>query len=380
LKSSAWCMTLSGVCIWLAMLSHYSGLIFAAAAFGVYGGLRLLSGRPPRGILIAWLVGQAGVTTGAIFLYRTQISVLKSSALAQQAASEWLRKSYFHPGQDNLVVFIFGRSFAVFQFIFGQHIVGLVAGLMFVAGIALLLRKRVSPISAPSRHFAVLLVLPFAINCTLAITGRFPYGGTRHSIFLAMFALAGVSMFLVKATQNRPSYASAFAAGIVVLCYVFGFHHQPYMTRHDQSRAQMDQAMSFVRQHIPATDHDFVDYQASLLLGHYLCEHKPERIENSGFDFFECAGHRIFSTTDSPRLWAFTPEAFPKYWDDLARTQQLKPGANVWVVQAGWGGSIASDLPRVRSDLIPTQVEPFGRNITIFRLTVPKPASRSAAS
>jgi len=189
-----------------------------------------------------------------------------------------------------------------------------------------------------------------------------------------------VSMFLVKATQNRPSHASAFAAGIVVLCYVFGFHHQPYMTRHDQSRAQMDQAMSFVRQHIPATDHVSVDYQASLLLGHYLCEHKPARIENSGFDFFECADHRIFSTTDSPRLWAFTPEAFPKYWDDLARTQQLEPGTNVWVVQAGWGGSIASDLPRVHPDLIPTQVEPFGRNITIFRLTVPKPESRSAAS
>src|SRR5437773_9920708 len=156
--------------------------------------------------------GGVGVVGLAVFLYRTQISVLKSSALEQQAASEWLRKFYFHPGQDNLVVFIFGRSFAVFQFIFGQHIVGLVAGLMFVAGIALLLRKRVSPISAPSRHFAVLLVLPFAINCTLAITGRFPYGGTRHSLFLSMFALAGVSMFLVKATQNRPSYASAFAA------------------------------------------------------------------------------------------------------------------------------------------------------------------------
>jgi hypothetical protein len=390
-NSSAWGMTLSGVCVWLALLSHYSGFIFAVA-FGIYGGLRLLSGRPPRGVVTAWLAGEAGVAALALFLYRTQIAVLKSSTLAQQAASDWLRKSYFHPGQDNLPAFIFGRSFAVFQFIFGQQLIGLVGGLMFVAGIVLLLRRRTNAgrarrpslqndqISVPAWHFVVFLVLPFVISCTLAIAGRFPYGGTRHSIFLAMFALAGVSMFLVKGTRNQPIYAIVFAAGIVVLCYIFGFHHQPYMTRHDQSRVQMSQAMNFLRQQVPASDPVFVDYQASLLLGHYLCEQKPVRTESSGFDVFDCASHHIISTTDSPRLWSFTPRAFPQYWDDLARTRRLKPGTNVWVVQAGWGASIASDLPRVRPDLNPSPVESFGRNITIFRLTVATAVSRPDAS
>ncbi len=378
-RSSVSLMALCFVCLWLAMLSHYSGLIFAIA-FSIYGALRVLSGGLPRTVFAGWLAAQVGVVTLAVFLYRTQIATLKSGALARQAASEWLRKSYFHPGQDNLLAFVFGRSFAVFQFIFGQHVIGLVAGVMFLIGGVFLFRRNSNAGNVPSRQFAILLVLAFAINCALAMAGRYPYGGTRHSIFLAMFALAGVSVLLVRASRQRPDYAIALAAGIVVVCYLFGFHHQPYMTRHDQSRVQMAQAMDFVMQQIPASDRIFVDYQASLMLGQYLCEQKPLRVERSGFDSFDCAGHHIISTTDSPRLWAFTPETFPGYWDDLARTQELKPGTNVWVVQAGWGASIASDLPRVCPDLSPLRSESFGRNITIFRLTVANRASRPAAS
>jgi len=377
-KSSASRMALSFACLWLAMLSHYSGFIFGFT-LGVYGLLRVLSDRPPRKIFAAWLVGEAGAAGLAVFLYRTQIATLRSSALAEQAASDWLRKSYFHPGQNNLLSFVFGRSFAVFQFIFGQHAIGLIAGVMFLIGIVFLLRRISGATAVPSWQLAVLLVLPFVINCALAIVGRYPYGGTRHSIFVVIFALAGVSVFLARASRERAEYAIAFATGIVVICYLFGFHHQPYMTRHDQSRAQMEHAMDFIRQEIPSSDRIFVDYQASLELGHYLCKQKPVRIERSGFDSFDCADHHIISTSDSPRLWGFTPESFPGYWDDLARTQQLNPGTNVWVVQAGWGASMASGLLRVRPDLNPSRVESFGRNITIFRLTVVNPATRSAS-
>jgi hypothetical protein len=377
-RSSASRMALSFVCIWLAMLSHYSGFIFGFA-LGLYGLLRVLSDRPPRKIFAPWLAGQTGVAGLGAFLYRTQIATLKSSALAEQAASDWLRKSYFHPDQDNLVAFVFGRSFAVFQFIFGQHAIGLITGVMFLIGIVFLLRRNSNAAAVRSWQLAVLLVLPFAINCALAIAGRYPYGGTRHSIFLAMFALAGVSVFLARASRERVDYAIAFAVCIVVMCYLLGFHHQPYMTRPDQSRVQMDQAINFIRQQIPNSDRIFVDYQASLELGHYLCKQKPVRAESSGFDSFDCADHHIISTSDSPRLWAFTRESFPGYWDDLARTQLLKPGTDVWVIQAGWGASIALDLPRVRPDLNLSRLESFGRNITIFRLTVVNPATRSAS-
>src|SRR5207237_3647085 len=91
-KRSAPVMVCSFVCLWLAMLSHYSALIFAAA-FGIYSGWRLIrDGRPPR-VVVAWVAGNVGALAIFAFLYRVQISRLKDSPLAEQATMEWLRRS-----------------------------------------------------------------------------------------------------------------------------------------------------------------------------------------------------------------------------------------------------------------------------------------------
>jgi hypothetical protein len=108
------------------------------------------------------------------------------------------------------------------------------------------------------------------------------------------------------------------------------------------------------------------------MLGHYLCNSEAQRVTTQEFDFFDCAGHQVIALADVPRLWAFSPESFGGEWDDLVRTRQLKPGARVWIVQAGWGASIAPDLPQVRPDLVPEHFRSFGRNISVFRLS-PKP-------
>ena len=74
-------------------------------------------------------------------------------------------------------------------------------------------------------------------------------------------------------------------------------------------------------------------------------------------------------------MWMFAPETFPKYWDDAVSKTGLEVGNAVWVVQAGWGASIAPGLQHIRSDISPLDVQSFGRNITVFKLTVGSPAS-----
>jgi hypothetical protein len=376
-KNSAWVMLCSFVCLWLAMLSHYSALLFAAA-YGAYSALRLAGQRPSRNVITSWIAGQLGALALFLLLYRVQLSKLKDSALAEQAISEWLRRSYFHPGVDNLLAFVFGRSFAVFQFIFGQLVVGDIAALLFVAGVVFLIRAKQQPdrLRPSPRQVAFFLVFPFAINCVLAIAGRYPYGGTRHCVFLAIFAIAGISFFLDVISRRRPSFAVGLAVLILAICYVFGFHHQPYMTRQDQSRIQMDHAMEFVRAEIPPVDPIFVDYQGNLMLSHYLCGQKPTVIGISTFQMFQCAGHEIISPP--PRMWMFTSQSFPKYWDEFVAKYGLHAGSSVWVVQAGWGASLAPDLQRKRGDLAPLESESFGRNISVFKLIVGQGASSSA--
>jgi hypothetical protein len=191
-----------------------------------------------------------------------------------------------------------------------------------------------------------------------------------------MFAIAGISFCLDVITRRRPSFAVALAVLILATCYVFGFHHQPYMTRQDQSRGQMDHATEFIRGQVPAGDPIFVDYQGNLMLSHYLCGQRPTVIGTSDFQMFQCAGHEIISAP--PRMWMFTSQSFPKYWDELVAKYGLHPGSSIWVVQAGWGASIAPDLQRRRGDLAPVDSKSFGRNISAFKLIVGQGAGSAA--
>jgi hypothetical protein len=367
-KRSESIMTSSFVCLWLAMLSHYSALIFAAA-FAIYSGWRLIRDASPPRVMVAWAAGNLGACALFEFLYRTQIAQLKDSPLAEQAMMKWLHRSYFHAG-DNLIVFIVGRSFAVSQFIFGQLVVGDITALLFIAGVILLIRSAHNADAAqPSpRRIALFLIAPFVINCVLALMGKYPYGGTRHCVFLAPFAIAGISFFIVRAARDRLARGFLITLVIVGLCYAFGFHHQPYMERADQSSVQMDNAMNFIKTQIPATDPAFVDEQANLMLRHYLCRQMPGKIGVSGFQQFRCAGHQIISTP--PRMWMFTPETFPTYWSQMISQFGLQPGTGIWVVQAGWGASIAPDLQRVRPDLRPEKIQNFGQHISMLQLKV----------
>jgi len=367
LENSAGLMVLASASTCLAVLSNYSGLLFAMA-LGLYSGLRLLLQRFPARMIGAWAAGQVTEVILIGFLYSVQISALKSSFLAEWANSDWLRRSYFHPGHDNIAAFVLGRSFAVFQFVFGQQIVGDITALMFLAGVILLLQRKSQRAGPEQRLFGTLFLLPFAINCGLAIARRYPYGGTRHSVFLAMFAIAGISVFLVQISRRIPGLVTTVAF-IVVACYAFGFHHQPYMTREDQSRVQMDQALEFIRSQIPAADPIFTDYQASLMLGCHLCRHPaPGEITAPGFHEFSCAGHKVIAT--SGRVWMFTEETFPESWDELVAKYRLTSGSRIWVVHMGWGSSVIPRLQIARDDLRPARSQSFGRNISVFEMTV----------
>ncbi len=368
-KQSAWTMTCSLVCLWLAMLSHYSALLFAAA-LGIYSAIRLWHIRPPARLLTAWIAGQFGTAALFAWLYRVHISQLKNSFLTEQAVSDWLQRSYFHPGK-NVLAFIFGRTVAVFQFLFGQLAVGDVAALAFIAGVVVLFRpgRSLARAGPAARGLAVFLLLPFAINCAVALAGKYPYGGTRHSAFLALFAFAGIASFIAKAARGSTAISLFVICVLIGTCYLFGFHHQPYMTRADQSRKQMDRAVEFIRTQVPAGDPLLVDYQTRIMLRHYLCGMQPASGYVSGFEEFQCAGHRIISA--APTHWMFTEQTFPPYWDQFLSEKNIPAGSFVWIVQAGWGASIAPGVARTRPDLKPSRSVNFGRNISAFQIRVP---------
>ena len=369
-EHSAGMMLLSAIFLCLAMLAHYSAILFVAA-MGVYSILRMTTQRPAAKVGTAWAFGQAGALALFAFLYITHISRLKGD-YASGTVNGWLANSFFRPGHDNPLIFVIARSGGVFQYVFGQLAVGDIAFLGFVVAVVLLTKASASPAASKvdGWQLGVLLVLPFVVGAGAALAGIYPYGGTRHSAFLIMFGVAGVSFLLAKWLKQRIVRGIVLALLIVAVCTAFGKPHRPYMLREDQSREQMTRAMSFIHSQIPQSDLIFVDYQTRLLLAHYLCPEQPMSFKPSitSLEEFPCSGYRIVAA--GPDLYIFTAENFTRRWDELARLGPLKSGQPVWVIQAGWEVNLSQELqsrfPEFR-DLVP---QSFGKNITIFRLTI----------
>ena len=372
--NSAGFMLLASAFLCLSMLSHYSAFLFAAA-LGIYSLWRIVSRPTSATVVMAWAVGQAAALGLASFLYVSHISHIKGTTMAEQAFDSWLRKSYFHSGEGSRLVFILARSFSVFQYLLGQFVVGDIAVLLFIAGVVFLLRKKISPPrpepTAP--QLAVFLILPFAINCVAGLLDVYPYGGTRHSVFLAIFAIAGISLCMAGITQQNKLRSIAMAAAIVVLCFAFPSVRHPYIPRADQKLEHIEQAVRFVRDQIPPTAPLFVDYESGIVLGHYLCEQKPIAYDNSipNFLVFNCSGHRIVSVTHD--FWAFTPQMFLLQWNELVRNGDFHPGETVWVGQAGWIVNLDDSLRQEFSEFRGLRTTAFGKNIRFFEIAVGQP-------
>jgi len=279
----------------------------------------------------------------------------------------YLGNSYFVPGKMNPLLFIFARTGGVFQYDFGQSAVGDLAYPLFVAGIILLFRKpafgRLS-----SRQLGVLLALPFVLNCTAALARLYPYGGTRHSAFLLPFALAGVSIALAHLLKNRLAFGVVTALLISLLCNVVSSHRAPYMSRQEQSSANMKAALDFIHQKVAPREPIFTDYQTSLMLHYYLCEPQPVAMSRSapGLLSFECGGHRVISADWN--TFIFTPRSFGDHWQTLVAKYNLPPGSRVWVTQMGWSTHLATDLQSFPEFHFAPHF--FGNRIQVFDLTV----------
>lgn len=369
-KDSAGTILLSGICLWLAIGSHFSAFLFAPA-LGIYAIWRMWSSRPRLSVISAWIAGQLAALGLCAFLYFSQIRQLSQYFGGQDPTQGWmgtayLSHSYFVPGKVNPLVFIVGRTVGVFQYVFRQLAVGDLGFILFLIGVVFIFRQR--PVSArvTSRQIGCLLLLPFAINCAAALVRVYPYGGTRHSCMLIPFALAGVSVALAELLRRKVFVAIVAALVISLVCHLSTAKELPYVAPDAQQSAHMQAAMAFIQQ-IPQAEPIFADVQTNLLLGHYLCNRRPVVADRAvpGFVSYECGGHRVIASTTK---YIFTARSFYNQWQEMIGKYHLQPGSKIWVAQMGWYTYLEFELENFPQ----FQITPhdFGPQIQIFSLAV----------
>jgi hypothetical protein len=383
-KFSAGRICVFSLCLYFAMLSHYSAFLFAAA-LGLYALIAIVLERPTARLTTIWAAGELGGLTLAIVLYETHISKLgvgeSRTALEGWMSEFFLRRSYYDPAHDHWITFLLGHSFGVFQYFFGQLAVGDVMGIFFLIAIVLLLANTGgSDTRNTSPRLGLLLLLPFAVACAASIAHVYPYGGTRHVAFLVIPGVAGVSVATARLASGKWSRGIGIAVAVLLACIAFGKPRRPYMDRADQNRDHMTAAMTFGQQTAAPAELIFTDYQTDLILGYYLCQQQPISFEPAPptFEQFSCAGHRIVSR--DYRGWMFLGNNFPQQWQRFVEAYRLTPGDTVWIVQAGWDVELPEELREQYLQFRDLKFETFGKNIKIFKMTVGQPMPRSPAT
>lgn len=367
-QNSARWMMFSALTLYLSLLTHYSAMIFAAAV-GVYGLLSLTRKKWPARLTSAWIAGQAGALVICAFLYESQISKLKASGMPSEIAATWLRSSIYHPGQTHLASFAWSNTLRLFRYFFSQGTEGVIGfGLFVFALVALLWIYKNNKPKSPNRELASLLVAPLLITLLLAIAGIYPYGGTRHDVLLAIFAISGIAIgFDRLPLANLGATAKLVKAVLLgcamLVCNFYPSPSGPYIGPRNQRRELMQQATSSLRS-LPPDAVLLTDAQGSMVLNYYLCNDvmalpfTPEK----QLVKLRCGQYQILTSMSAQT--GFDRDQFPEL---LSSAWQKNPNATtLYLFQSGWIDDREQDwLNELRG--LGGNPQNFGQNILLCR-------------
>lgn len=367
--SAAW-IAASATALCLALLTHYSALIFAAAT-GIYGVLRLWQMPLRKATIGVWVAGQAVALAICAGLLEIQILPLRRSGVPSEIASTWLRTSIFRSSQDHVFPFALSKTVRLFRYFFSHGTIGVLGLLLFLYGVWVLGRRGGV---RSNRAFAVLLALPFLITLATAFGGIYPYGGTRHDMLLVIFAIAGIAIgldgLIFRAFQIRGRAAKCAALALaLLLCNLFPSPSGPAIRPRNQNRKLMSEVMDFLRLQ-PSDSVLLTDYQSGLVLSYYLCgKHTELPFGNSSEQLlrWRCDDRTVLTSMQSEQGWDLQTlsSTVRQSWNSAPQ------GQTVWLFRTGW---IDDDREKWLSALRTSgcaDPRSFGANIRVCQINRP---------
>jgi hypothetical protein len=371
-KASSRTMALSGICLWLALLTHYSAVL-VALMLGLYGLWRIWGTKPPAHLLAAWIGTQAVGAAVAFVLFETQVLQLKTRGRFVMAAETYLRRSSFQPGQEHVASFIARATIRLFQYFFSQGAVGVAALLLYIAAIVILARReRDARISQPTRRQLLLLtILPLVVNCALGLKDLYPFGGTRHNSYLAIFIFPALALALNQWKVKVPWLKASVIGLVLLLCNLFPSPTGEYIRHRDQNRKEILSAVRFLRERAGQAKPIVTDNQGGLLLSYYLCGSKvvPFSGLNQHFSEAPCGDLKVYSL--DPRQWIFRAGTFANDLIALKNASGLPGGQRVLIFQSGWLVDNEGDFRAELKQFGCPATHDFGRNILACDIALP---------
>src|SRR5207245_10930473 len=105
----------------------------------------------------------------------------------------------------------------------------------------------------------------------MSLGGVYPYGGTRHNSYLAVFALPGIAVALARCRSPKIWMKSLAITLALTICNLFVVPAGAYIRPKNQRRQLMMQAMDWMHRSLPPNAIIFTDLAGGLLLSYYSC-------------------------------------------------------------------------------------------------------------
>lgn len=351
----------------LAILTHYSAIFFAAS-LGLYVLARMADSRLTTRAIVTWIEGQAIALAICGFLYVTHISKLKASIAAWSTMYE---NNFYHPVGGNLLEFTAANTHGIFLFLFVHPWVAAVMLFSFLASIIWLIGRDFahSEKNDPLRCAGILLLLPFAAVWGASLAEIYPYTASRHTAFLALFAIASASWFLSRVARKK-LVASFLLAGILMTASSLSpAVSEGGISPSNENRELMTSAVKFLKAAAPQQGPILMDFQSSLHAHYYLCGPQniaPPDLYQRDYFKFHCGGFTVYSL----HMWKIIPGNFQAEFKKMAQTQGLRPGDSVTVFQSGWGRNLGAELPKEQPQFRCLTPKMFGDNISVSSFIV----------
>ncbi len=329
-RRSPLAMVASSVFLCLAILTHYSAFFVALALF-VYGVVRFRTGRFPPGLVRTWAACQAGFGALCLFLAGSHVADLRGSSLERLVMTRMLRAEYFQADQDRLFDFLLRQTAAVFRFLCGSAAAGAIACALAVVGLVILAMKRNSS--------ALLLALPFLFSAGASLMDIYPYGGTRHSVFLLVFASAAIGVTLSALSGGR-LWAAFVLVAVLAPVSVSTVLRAP--ERHGAAR--MKAAIIEFRAAAPPGSLLFMDLETGRILDYYL-ERKAWTALRTGLQGFwesSAGGYRIVG---SP-FWNASEYLLGNELQRFVEVYRIPAGQVIWLIHVGSDYNLSSVVSR----------------------------------
>jgi hypothetical protein len=317
--------------------------------------------------MASWFAGQAAIAGAVVGLYFSHIRQLARAGAPQAIASTYLESTLFDSSKANFVTFGARATFRLFHYLFSQPVVAAVAFLLFAVGLVFLWREPSKVGTAQPRRLMLFLLAGPLVNYAAALARAYPYGGTRHSVWLFVFVLAGTSLGL-SGLKVRSDAKVVSAVLLMLVCYLAPHPLGAFIRFSNQRRSLMNAAVRNLQQAAPPGSVFLLDNQSNYAFRYYFCRDKviDFQIPAPGFVDFSCGAYR--ATVPTANSWMFTPTTLNPAVEHARTAFGVPPGQKIWFFQSGWAVDTEPALRAAMRRMGCSDPTQFGANIVVCQL------------